>query len=261
MMLKSRPRRLQTLVVLIAIISAIWAIPDFVGPDIAQISSDLTNIALTVFLAVTAFFQLSQIRREAQDKITWVIFAVFAISYTAAQHIWAVNELIFDTRPFPSLADAAFLVDTLCLIAFFMLYVRPYKQSISRKMLAIATIPSSLVVLVSAYYYALSNSTDTFMNQILLFSYPFLDAIALVPATLGIMIWLKNKSDFPLLAICSSMIPLAIGDVSFQITTQNNTYYTGSFVDLFFYIQIVSLTFGVYVLSNTIRKNSEEKEA
>ncbi len=247
------------LIIPIGVISVIWAVPDFLGPNIAKISSDLTYIALTVFLTVTAFFQVSQTRKGSRDNLIWIIFSVFALMYTAAQHIWAVNELIFDKRPFPSFADVAFIIDTICLIVFFTLYIKS-KQNISKKMLGLAILPSLAVVLIAVYLYALSETTESIMIQILLFSYPFLDAIALVPALIGIMLWFKNKLNFPLLAISSSMIPLTIGDLLFQITTQNETYYTGSITDLFFYIQIVLLIVGVYYLSNTIRSNLEEKE-
>ncbi len=260
---KSIPRLNQSilkLIIPIGVISVIWAVPDFLGPNIAKISSDLTYIALTVFLAVTAFFQVSQTRKGSRDNLIWIIFSVFALMYATAQHIWAVNELIFDKRPFPSFADVAFIIDTICLIVFFTLYVKSLKQNISKKILGLAILSSLVVVLIAVYLYALSETTDSIMIQILLFSYPFLDAIALVPASIGMMLWFKNKLNLPLLAISSSMVPLAIGDLLFQITTQNETYYTGSVTDLFFYIQIVLLIVGVYYLSNTIRSNLEEKE-
>lgn len=259
-MIKSKSHTPLKLVISIAAISIIWVIPVFLGQDIAKVSSDLTYIALTVFLTVTAFFQVSQTRKGSRDNLIWIVFSVFAIMYTAAQHIWAANELIFDKRPFPSLADAAFLIDTICLIIFFILYIKSLNQNISKKILGIATLPSCAVVLISIYLYILSGTTDSIMIQILLFSYPFLDAIALVPALIGIALWFKNKSNLSLLAICASMIPLTIGDVLFQFTTQNETYYTGFVPDLFFYLQIDLLIFGVYILSNTIKNNFEEKK-
>ncbi len=259
-MIKSKSHIFPKLLVSLVAISLIWAIPDILGPPIAKISSDLTYITLTVFLTVTAFFQVSQTRKGSTDNLIWIIFSIFAMMYTAAQHLWAVNELIFDQRPFPSFADAAFLIDTICLIIFFILYIKSLKQNISKKMLVIATLPSSAIVLLSVYLYILSNSTDSIMIQILLFSYPFLDAIALVPALIGIMLWFKNKSNFALFAICSSMIPLITGDVLFQVTTLNETYYTGFIPDLFFYLQIDLLIFGVYYLSNTLKNSLEEKK-
>ena len=259
-MIKSKSQIFSKLIVSLVIVSFVWAIPYLLGQNIAKISSDLTYIALTVFLTVTAFFQVSQTRKGSKDNLIWIIFSIFAITYTAAQHIWAVNELIFDQKPFPSLADVAFLIDTICLIIFFILYIKSLKQNISKKMLVIAALPSCIIVLLSIYLYMLSNTTDSIMIQILLFSYPFLDAIALVPALIGIMLWFKNKLNFPLLAICSSMIPLITGDVLFQITTQNETYYTGFIPDLFFYIQIDLLILGVYYISNTIKNNNFEEK-
>lgn len=259
-MIKSKSHIFSKLIVSLVVVSFVWTIPYLLGPNISKISSDLTYIALTVFLTVTAFFQVSQTRKGSKDNLIWIIFSIFAIMYTAAQHIWAVNELVFDQKPFPSFADIAFLIDTICLIIFFILYIKSLKQNIPKKMLVIATLPSSIIVLLSVYLYILSNSTDGIMIQILLFSYPFLDAIALVPALIGIMLWFKNKSNFTLFAICSSMIPLITGDVLFQVTTQNETYYTGFIPDLFFYLQIDLLIFGVYFLSNTLKNNFEEKK-
>lgn len=259
-MIKSKSHIFSKLIVSLVAVSFVWTIPYLLGQNIAKISSDLTYIALTVFLTVTAFFQVSQTRKGSKDNLIWIVFSIFAIMYTAAQHIWAVNELIFDQKPFPSFADVAFLIDTICLIIFFILYIKSLKQNISKKILVIATLPSSVIVLLSVYLYILSNSADSIMIQILLFSYPFLDAIALVPALIGIMLWFKNKSNFPLFAICSSMIPLITGDVLFQVTTQNETYYTGFIPDLFFYLQIDLLIFGVYCLSNILKNNFEEKK-
>ncbi|HJU13937.1 MAG TPA: hypothetical protein VJ792_05720 [Candidatus Nitrosotalea sp.] len=258
-MLKQDSRTGLKLVILLAIVFVVWVVPDLSGQDIAMISSDLTYIALTVFLTVTAFYQVAQAHNSGRGILIWVIFSVFAMFYTAAQHIWAVNELIFGTRPFPSLADVAFLADSLCLIAFFMLYIQSLGKKITKKMLLIAVLPSIVVVGVSAYSYVLSNSTDPIFIQVLLFSYPFLDAIALVPAMLGIMIWSKERPNLSLLAICSSMMPLATGDTLFQLTSQNNTYFTGSLPDFFFYVQIVLLTFGVYLMSNSMKSNVREE--
>lgn len=256
----SKRNRLK-LAILLSITFVVWAVPAFSGQDTAEISSDLTYIALTVFLAVTAFYQVSQTRRGSRDALTWIVFSFFAIFYAAAQHIWAVNELIFGTRPFPSLADATFLADTICLIVFFMLYVMPHGKKITKKMLLFAVVPSMAVVTIAGYSYTLSNSTDPIIIQVLLFSYPFLDAVALVPAMLGLMLWSKEKSGLGPIAICLSMIPLAAGDTLFQITTLNNTYYTGSLPDLLFYVQIVLLTFGVYLVSNTMRYSLREEKA
>lgn len=259
-MINSKSRISPMLIISLVVVSSIWAISYLLGPDIAKISSDLTYIPLTTLLTITAFFQVSQTHEKRKDNLIWIIFAVFAISYNIAQHIWSMNELIFDQKPFPSFADIAFIIDTICLIPFFILYIKSLKQNISKKMSAIAVLPSCGIVLLSIYTYTMSNTTESIINQILLFSYPFLDSISLVPALIGIMLWFKNKLNFPVFLICSSMIPLITGDVLFQITTQSGTYYSGFIPDLFFYIQIDLLIFGVYYLANTRNNNNFEEK-
>jgi hypothetical protein len=248
------------LIISLVAISSIWAISYLLGPNIAKVSSDLIYLPLTILLTITAFFLVSITRKGSRNNIMWIIFAVFAISYNIAQQIWSINDLIFDQKPFPSFADIAFLIDTICLILFFVLYIKSLKQNISKKMLAISILPSCAIVLFSIYMYETSNSTDNFINQILLFSYPFLDSISLVPALIGMMLWFKNKLSFSVFVICASMIPLIVGDVLFQVTTQNGTYYSGYIPDLLFYIQIDLLIFGVYYLANTITKNNFEEK-
>jgi hypothetical protein len=257
-MINPKSRISLVLIASLVTISSIWTICYLLGPDIAKISSDLTYIPLTTILTITALFQVSQIRRGSKDNQIWIIFAVFAISYNIAQHMWSITELIFDQRPFPSYADIAFLTDTVCLIPFFILYIKSLKQNITKTMLAISVLPSCGIVLLSIYLYSMVNTTSSITDQLLTFSYPFLDSISLVPALIGIMLWFKNKLNFSVFLICSSMVALIIGDILFQITSQNGTNYSGSISDLFFYIQIDLLIFGVYYLANIRHNNNFE---
>ena len=68
-MIKPKSRTLPiALIVSLVAISSIWAIPYFLGPDIARISSDLTYIPLTTILTITALFYVSQIYRKSKEN-------------------------------------------------------------------------------------------------------------------------------------------------------------------------------------------------
>lgn len=259
-MINSKSRFSLMLTISLVVISSSWAIPYFLGPDIATISSDLTYIPLTIILTITALFQVSQTYKKNKENLMWIIFAVFAISYNIAEHFWAVTELILDQKPFPSFADIAFIIDTICLILFFILYIKSLKQKIPKKMLVTSILPSCGVILLSIYYYTVSNNTGNIINQILLFSHPILDSIVLVFALIGLMSWLKYKLNFGVFLICFSAIPLTIGDILFQITTQMGITHSGSIPDLFYYIQIDLLIFGIYYLTNILIKNNFEEK-
>ena len=245
-----KPLAISLLVVVI-----IWAIGYFSDQKFAILTSDFLYIPLTILLTITAFFQVYQIRNECKNILAWYAFAVFALAYSIAQHIWSLNEIILDTKPFPSYADVAFIIATISMIMFFILIIKSKKQFISKWMYAVA-IPSGCFVITLSTYFFMTNNPDSTLDSIMSFTYPILDSIALVPALLGVIMYFRHKVDFAICLICFSMIPLATGDVLFQITTANGTYYSGSIADLFFYIQITLLIFGVYMTSNSkVRAN------
>jgi hypothetical protein len=244
---------------LLAVIAA-WAVGYFLGQKYAILFSDFSYIPLTVLLTITAFFQVYQIRKENKNILAWYAFAVFALAYCIAQHIWSLNELITDQKPFPSFADVAFIISTISLVVFFMLIIKSKKQLISRWMYTIAILSGCFTIGLAVYFF-ISNNTELIFEEILSLAYPIIDSIALVPALIGVMMYLKGKVSFATCIICVSMIPLTIGDILFQITTASNTYYSGSVTDLFYYIQITLLIFGVYIISNskTISNVSESQ--
>lgn len=233
----------------------VWATAYFLGQRVSIISSDFTYIPLTTLLTITAFFQVYQVRKKGKNIRTWYIFAVFALSYNIAQHIWSLNELITDQKPFPSFADVAYVIDTASLAIFLILFIRSKKQFIAKWMFFISILSSCLLISIATYVFA-TNYIPNNVEQISTLVYLILDGIALAPATIGIMMYFKSKLNFAEFLICVSMMPLITGDILFQITTTNGTYYSGSIPDLFHYIQITLLIFGVYIISNRITRSN-----
>lgn len=250
--------RIPLTISLLAVVS-IWAIAYFSDQKIAILTSDFVYIPLTIMLTITAFFQVYQIRNDQRNILMWYAFAIFALTYSIAQHIWSLNEIILDTKPFPSLADVAFTISTVSIIVFLILIVKSKKQFISKWMYGVA-IPSGCFVIILSTYFFITSNPDLTLDSIMSFAYPVLDSIALVPALLGVIMYFRNKVDFAICLICFAMIPLTTGDVLFQYTSANGTYYSGSIADLFFYIQITLLIFGVYMISNSkVRTNVSVK--
>ena len=238
-----------------SVVFGIWIISYILGQRSATLTSDFIYIPLTVLLTITAFFQIYQSRKERKEILIWSILGVYAMTYNIAQHIWAFNELILDQKPFPSFADFAFTIGAISLVIFFILIIKVKKQFISKKMLGISAIPGGIVIILSSYFF-ISNYAGYTLDQIILLGYPILDSIALTASTIGIMLYFKNKLGVGMYLICFSMIPLTIGDILFQITSINETDYSGSVSDLFFYIQIILLIFGIYKISNSKDKTN-----
>lgn len=249
MQVNSQSNIQKYLVISLLAVVAMWATGYFLGQRAAMLSSDFAYLPLTILLTITAFFQVYQIRKENRNILPWYVFAIFALSYSIAEHIWSFSELITDQKPFPSFADVAYIIDTLSLTIFLILFIRSKKQFISKWMLTIGILSGCFIISISTYVFV-TNYTEIGIEQISTLIYLVLDSIALVPATIGIMMYFKGKMNFAALLICVSMIPLIVGDILFQITTTNGTYYSGSIPEPFYYIQITLLIFGVYITSN-----------
>lgn len=228
----------------------IWGTGYFLGQYAATLTSDFLYIPLTIFLSMTAIFQVRQAYKKHENVFTWTVFFVFSISFLVAQHIFSLDELILDQKPFPSWADVAFMIGTICLVPFFISFIKSLKISIPKWSIVIAILSSCFVSAVAVYAFTLAGDFEPSLDNAVSLSYPILDSISLAPAVIGIILFCKNRLDFFTALICFSMISLSMGDLLFQFTAINGTNYSGSISDLFFYIQYVLLTFGVYSIGN-----------
>lgn len=248
----SKSHRSQYLALSLLAVVGIWATGYFLGQDSATLTSDFLYIPLTIFLSMTGIFQVRQAYREHKNIFTWTVFFIFTISFLVAQHIFSLDELILDQTPFPSLADVAFTIGTICLVPFFISFIKSRNVSIPKWSIAMAILSSCFVITATIYLFTLSGDLKPSLSNVLALTYPILDSISLAPAIIGMILFFKNRMDFFASLICFSMISLTIGDLLFQFTAINDTNYSGSISDLFFYIQYVLLTFGVYSIGNPI---------
>lgn len=232
------------LIISLLVIFFIWLIPYSFGEDIAVFTNDLVYIPLSLFVVMVSFYRLIESKKGL--RIVWTMFLVSAIAQLVAQHIWSLDELVLGTKPFPSYADVAFLVSYLMWIPFFFMYIKPLKNLISKKILVLAIAISCAIIIPSSYYLIQSAAGTYTIENTLLASYPIIDGINFVPVSIGIILFFKGNANFFPSLMFFAMIPEVIADVSFQITSTNGTYYSGSFADLFFYFTFVLFMAGAY---------------
>ena len=93
--------------------------------------------------------------------------------------------------------------------------------------------------------------------------YPVADAIVLVPAFIGVLLFLGGKVNFPWSLILLGII-VVVADTGFQYYSLENSMYTGHPVDILFLWSSVLLTFGVYEhlkIFKTEKKSLHDKES
>jgi hypothetical protein len=232
------------LIVSLLVIFFVWFIPYSIGKDTAIFVNDLYYVVVLLFLTMVSIYRLVESRKDSRK--VWILFLVSIIAVLIAEHIWAIDELILDIKPTLSYANAAYLAYYLILIPFFIMYIKPLKKIISKKILVLS-IAISCATIISSWHYLIQPYLGIYsIENISLSSYLIIDGVNLAPVSIGIILFFKGKTNFFPSLIFFAMISQLIADIIFQVAVTNGTYYSGSFEDLFFHMTFVLLLFGAY---------------
>lgn len=221
-------------------------ITNFVGKEVTIITGNLLYVPLTVVLVILSIITAIRFRGKSAHGIAWLMFALCASSWLVAEHIWIVEELVYHENPFPSKADIFYVTGYLFLILFSIYYLKIVKNAINKKTVLLSSMISFAFLIPSIYMTLLTNSDLTGFALALAFSYPILDAIVLVPALIGVILFFRGKVNLLWTLTSLAIISLIVGDTGFLITQMNDSYYTGHPIEIMFYWSYILFSFGVY---------------
>lgn len=252
--------QLKKLFILLLVAVSI-TVANFFGKESAILIGNLGYVPITISLMVLTAFMVFKFRANNTYGIAWIMFLTCAISWMIAEHVWIVEELVLNVKPFPSLADMFYVIGYGFLILFSVYYLKVVKNTISKKMVLVAVTASVSLLIPSLYLTMSENSDVSGIAFLLAFVYPVLDAIVLVPALLGIMMFFKGEISRMWTFFSLAIISLAAGDTGFLLTQMNDSYYTGHPIEIFLMWSYVLFSFGVYFQYKTFsnKKNFSEK--
>jgi hypothetical protein len=205
-----------------------------------------------IFLPIPGILVVLSIISAKRNGITgshgkaWISFAVFSAMWFIAEQVWMILELFYDQKPFPSTADFFYVAGYPAYFIFAILYLKPIKEAVTRKMIIV----SSLVVvgvLVPNLYMAFENNSGEDQVAVALGTfYPIADAIVLVPALIGVSLFFGGKVNFLWSLMLIGIIVEVVADTAFQYFSLDNSYHTGHPVDILFLWSYILFSFGVY---------------
>ena len=76
--------------------------------------------------------------------------------------------------------------------------------------------------------------------------YPIADAIILIPALIGVILFFRGEVNFLWSLICVAIILNVVADTGFLITSMDSSYYMGHPIDMLFLWAYILFSFGVY---------------
>jgi hypothetical protein len=190
---------------------------------------------------------------------SWIFFLMFIVVWFMADQIWTVTELIYHEKPFPSNADIFYMLGYPFYFAFLTLYLKPFKNSISKKLI-FSTSLIAIAVLIPNLYMTFQNNSDETQTSIILGAiYPLADAIVLIPSMLGVVLFFRGKVNFLWSLLLIGFVIEVIADTAFQYFSLNNDMYTGNPVDILFFWAYVIFSFGLYDHIKIFKKSYNKK--
>ena len=244
------------LILVLATTASINIVSNYFGQDMAKISDSYMFILLPGILMVFSLMVNHRFGIAGKHGIAWILFTCFSVSWFVAETTWLLYDLYFRIDPFPSSADIFYIVGYPFLFVFMLFYIKPVRDGISWKMLAVA-VSLSVIILTSSMIVALwgveldhitvSNEKESnILGFVVSLTYPVLDAIVLVPAILGLLLFFKGQVSFLWSLMCLAILSVNIADTAFVIGHLENFYYTGHHIDILFLWPYILMFFGVY---------------
>lgn len=221
-------------------------ITNMISVDTAIVFTSWSYIVTAGSFLVLALIIMVKTRGIGSHGKSWILLFLFAISWFTAEMIWDVNELILEIDPYPSNADFFWLIGYPFYFGFLLFYLKPFRKAISKKMIVLASV-CSIVFLISAFYVSYDTDLEpTDIDNILALSYPLLDAVVLVPALIGVTLFLTGRVNFLWTLMCLAIMCVIIADIMFFFGTLEDDYYSGHPVEILFHWVYILFAFGIY---------------
>ena len=224
----------------------VMLIANLLGQEMTKLTTNLLYVPIPGTLLVLSIIIAARFSVKGEHGRAWILFVGVAASWFIAEQIWLVYDLVYQTNPFPSLADFFYLAGYPFLFLFSIYYLKPLKDAISKKTLTYASLAAITLLVPSLYMASDKDSQISDFELALALSYPIADAIVLIPAIVGVILFFRGEVNFLWSLICVAIVLNVVADTGFLITSMDGSYYMGHPIDMLFLWAYILFSFGVY---------------
>ena len=228
-------------------ITALVLVANFIGPDSAGTTTNWLAIFLSSVVMFFSTFMVSKYGLKGNHGKAWILFMLFSAYWFCAETVDVLYEIVLGSEPWEYADDFFYITGYQLFFASLVFYLKPFSQQISKKLLVGISIVSVSLLIPSLFMIVESDSMNG--NMLVLVSYPILDSIILIPALIGVILFLKGGVNFMVSLLCLGIITQIVGDNSILFLSLQNLYYPGHLVEVLFLWTYAMFAFG---LSNQI---------
>jgi hypothetical protein len=223
-------------------------------PDLMYLFSNAFPPVIAGVAVVSAGLALRKYWGKPEDKFSriWLAFTLGMIFWFLGELGWAIYTLALNTKiPYPSIADAAWLIGYIPLFVAFHGYVKNFQFKISRKLYKIGAAVVGFVCLGSFAYFAAPVFADMAAREAATIAvgiaYPAMDICLLGYGLLALLIFIRGRIAFAWALISSAVLMNVTADILFAYTTFQGTYFNGSPLELLFHFGYILFALAFYV--------------
>ena len=240
---------------LIVAVAAAVSFLGFAGLLLSGVASEDTvkavdDIGIILFSVVALVFPGNAARSaEGRLRAAWTALSLALTAWTVGEIIWTYDELVLGGIPFPSLADAFFLLFPVgAAVALLLFRNRRGEGSDIRVLLDGFIVAGSLfgiswVLVLSRIYEAGAASTFEF---VLLLAYPLADLVLLTVATI-VLIGAPAGQRVPITLVTLGLACMAIADSAYAYLSVQDEYLSGTPTDIGWVAGLLLLTIAATV--------------
>jgi len=207
---------------------------------------------------LSSFFAMRRYWDKIGSRLSkiWLCFTLGMLLWFLGEFGWAVYTMVLNVEiPYPSIADAFWLIGYVPLFIALLLYVQMFQPAISVKMFSVTgTIVAGLSVMAFSPLMTsvlVEASQQDFVTLSISLAYPSLDLILFLEAVLGLLVFtvtrLKGRIGVAWALMNAAILANVIADMAFSYTTLNGTYYNGHPLELLFHMGYLSFALAFYV--------------
>ncbi len=235
-----------------AILALIYFFQNQYADAMYLFSNAFPPIIAGVAVASSAF-ALKKYWGKPEDKFSkiWLGFTLGMIFWFLGELGWAVYTLLLNVEiPYPSIADIAWLIGYVPMMAAFHWYVRTFQFTISKTLYKAGAVIIGLFCLGHfAYFLApvFAEMAETEITTVAVdIAYPALDLVLLGYALLALLIFFRGKIAVAWSLISAAVLMNVAADMLFTYTTLQDTYYCGHPLELLFHFGYILYALAFY---------------
>lgn len=232
-----------------AILCLVYIFQTSYSSSVSPVSNVLLLLSSTVALG-SAAFALKKYWKNLGDKYSriWLFFTAGLLIWFVSKVSSSIYTLSFTAQvPYPSVADALWLVGYVPIFAAMHSYLRGFGFSLSKpRYSAFATTISWVLLAVFVLLMPPVAAANDEAFVLLSIVYLGLDLSLLSLSIHGLFVFFNGKIGVAWAFLSSALFLNAVGNMLFSYATQNGTYYSGHSLELLFHFSYLFCTLAFY---------------